>query len=62
MTFQVCGAGSVIDFMEMGGVPDDASMSIMNSNGAILNKSLNALSPGTLSSYPTKRSLLKVES
>ena len=33
---------------------DDASMSIMNSNGAILNKSLNALSPGDTFVVPNK--------
>ena len=42
----ICEAGRIIDFVKVGGVSGDDSMGIMNKNGALLNKTLNALRPG----------------
>ena len=48
-----CTAG-IVNFKELGGVPSDDSMDTMNKNGALLNRTLNALSPGDVFVLPNE--------
>ena len=44
----------VVDFKELGGVPSDDSIDTMNKNGALLNATLNSLSPGDVFVLPNE--------